>query len=129
MLCPMSSNSTLLCPDVQSGGNDWSRCGRNHFLDLLSKMKNTSEYTNKFDSTDIYIYPGSQPQIKKWWFFLDDDKPYYQKMVIQKKQWLQASSIRDLLITQMEVTFSPLKRSVKTPKRGTWKNLVYKYMA
>ena len=56
MLCPMSSNSTLLCPDVQSGGNDWSRCGRNHFLDLLSKMKNTSEYTNKFDSTDIYIY-------------------------------------------------------------------------
>ena len=30
----------------------------------------------------------------------------------------------DLLITQMEVTFSPLKRSLKTPKRVTGKNLV-----
>ena len=29
----------------------------------------------------------------------------------------------DLLITQMEVTFSPLKRSLKIPKRVTGKNL------
>ena len=37
---------------------------------------------------------------------------------------LLPSDLSDLLITQMEVTFSPLKRSLKIPKRVTGKNLV-----
>ncbi len=40
---------------------------------------------------------------------------------VDQRSWdqLPASSIRDLLITQMEVTFSPLK-TLKTPKKGHW---------
>ena len=44
-----------------------------------------------------------------------------------RSEKFHASSIRDLLITQMEVTFSPLKRSLKTPKKVTGKNLVYTF--
>ena len=52
---------------------------------------------------------------KVWPPFLDD---IYESITCM---YVPASSIRALLITQMEVTFSPLKRSrIKSPSSGHW---------